>query len=248
MRLRLAGLRKRWPAWLLVITWSILLACFPWWAGLPLLLGCAAVQIARLASSQRYNAWIRRALRGGFVGLLIAVYRVFDGYALALTWTLLAALVGFSLLVLLESWQDRKPKRSVTAAASTPEWAEMALAPIGPSGTLIELQSPRWLAVTDCPAGWNMTMTAWHTCSLENGTHIENVKPEVSVAPDERWAAWPSRARRGVVLYDRKLGRQYRLRGWHLYGWHTDGPWLTRSEDQPPLALSHVLGQDLLEE
>jgi hypothetical protein len=33
-----------------------------------------------------------------------------------------------------------------------------------------------------------------------------------------------------------------------LFGWRGDEAWLTRGDDQPPLALSHVLGQDHIDE
>jgi hypothetical protein len=51
-----------------------------------------------------------------------------------------------------------------------------------------------------------------------------------------------------VVLYDRTRQKQYRLRGWQLYGWHAGEAWLSRGDDRPPLALSHVLGQDQRED
>ena len=250
MPLSLAALRDRWPAWLLVIAWILLLACLPWWAGLPLLLGLAAVQAAQLPRLRRYSGVLRRALRWGLAGLLVASYLAFGHHALGLTLTMLAALVGFSLLVLLESWQDRKPQRNVAMAAASPEWNELALAPIGPSETLIELQAPQWIALdggsADAPDG--AIMLGAHSCSIGSGIRIDNVEPQVSAAPGQQWLAWPMTAWRGVVLYDRAHGRQHRLRGWQLYGWHAGEAWLSRGEDQPPLALSHVLGQDVFEE
>jgi hypothetical protein len=249
VRLSLATLRDRWPAWLLVIAWILLLACLPWWAGLPLLLGLAAVQAARLPRLRRYSGVLRRALRWGLAGLLVAGNLAFGHHALGLTLTMLAALVGFSLLVLLESWQVRKPQRNVATATASADWSELALAPVGPAHTLIELQAPQWIALdegaADAPDG--AVMLDAHRCSIGPEARIDNVEPEVSVAPGQQWIAWPMAARHGVVLYDRAHGRQYRLRGWQLYGWHADEAWLSRSEDQPPLALSHVLGQDQLD-
>jgi hypothetical protein len=250
VRLRVAALSGRWPAWLLAIAWMLLLACLPWWVGLPLLLALAAIQVAQLPRLRRYGGILRRALRWGLAGLLVASYVAFGPHALGLTLAMLVALIGFSLLVLLESWQDRKPQRNVAAAAASQEWNELALAPIGPADTLIELRTVHWIALddrsTDVPE--DLIKLSAHSCSLGTETRIENIEPQVSVAPGQRWLAWPMTAWRGVVLCDRARGKQYRLRGWQLYGWHANEAWLTRSEDQPPLALSHVLGQDVVEE
>lgn len=248
VRLSFAASGRRWPAWSLAIAWALLLGVMPWWAGLPLLLGLAAIQLIRLPRLQRYHHVLRRALRWGFAGLLVASYRAFDNHGLGLTLTALAALAGFSLLVLLESWQDHTPRRSAAAAAS-PEWSELALAPIGPADTLIELQAPCWIALDgtspELPA--DIRMSDKHNCRIGAQTHIGPVEPQVSIAPGERWFAWPMTAWRGVVLYDRAHDRSYRLRGWQLYGWHAGEAWLSRAEDQPPLALSHVLGQDVID-
>lgn len=251
VRLKLAALLQRWPVWLPAMVWMLLLACLPWWVGLPLLLACVATQAARLPRLQRYGGVLRRALRWGFAGLLVASYLAFGQHALGLTLTMLAALVGFSLLVLLESWQDRKPQRNAAVARAAPEWNELALARVGPTDTLIELQPPHWLALdgasTDGVPADVATVSAGNY-RVGKKAHIQNVEARLSVAPGQRWLAWPMTARRGVVLYDRAHGRQYRLRGWELYGWQADKAWLSRSEDQPPLALSHVLGQDQHEE
>ncbi|GLQ92355.1 hypothetical protein [Dyella acidisoli] len=246
VRLSLTALRNRWPALALAIAWMVLLACLPWWAGLPLLLGLAAIQVARLPRLQPHNALLRRALRWGFAGLLVASYLAFDRHALGLTLTMLAALVGFSLLVLLESWQDRKPQRNAVLAATSPEWRDMALAQIGPADTLIELESPIWASLGE--SATDMTMIDMRNCRIGTNTHIHDIEPQVSMAPGQRWMAMPMTAWSGVVLYDRAHDKQYRLRGWQLYGWHAGEAWLSRGEDQPPLALSHVLGQDVFEE
>lgn len=249
VRLTLAAQLRRWPAWLLAIAWTVLLACLRWWIGLPLLLGIAATHIAQLPRLQRYNGLFRRALRWGLAGLLVASYRTFDHPALGATLTLLGTLVGFSLLVLLESWQDHKPQRDAAAASAAPEWSEMALAHVGPSDTLIALEQPHWVAVdaasTDTTC--RIAMTAPHRCCIEATMHVDNVEPQVSVAPGKRWMALPMTAWRGLVLYDRAHDKLYRLHGWQLYGWHAGEAWLSRSEDQPPLALSHVLGQDQID-
>jgi len=227
----------------------LLLACLPWWAGLPLLLALAAIQLAQLPRLQRYADVLRYALRWGLIGLLAASYLAFDRRALGLTVTMLAALAGFSLLVLLESWQGRKPQRDPSAAAAAPEWRELALAPIGPADTLIELEPPHWLALgaaaDELPA--DVVQRGGNSCQVGQGPRIEPIEPQICVAPGRRWLAWPIAAWRGVVLYDRACARVYKLRGWQLYGWHGSEAWLSRGEDHAPMALSHVLGQDRYE-
>ena len=239
-----------WPTWALAIVWGLLLACMPWWLGLPLLLGLAAAQAASFPRWQPRRGFIRLALRWGLAGLLIASYRALHGHALALILTLLVALVGFSLCVLLESWQDHKPLRSPVTAATALEWNELALAPVGPAAVIIELQAPTWFELDDTQVGMprGLVWIEGRSCRVDEQARIDRVEPRVSIAPGQGWLAWPIPAGRGVVLYDRTNHRQHRLRGWQLYGWHGAEAWLSRSEGQPPLALGHVLGQDQLEE
>ena len=250
VRLNLAASRRRWPNGLLAIAWAVLLACMPWWIDLPLLLALAAAQLAQVPRLQHYRGVMRRALRWGLAGLLVASYRVFGGHALGLTLTLLVALAGFSLLVLMESWQDRKPLRSEALAAATPEWNEMARAPIGPSAVIIELLSPQWTALDGSAQSAlpDLSPVAGGGWRVGTNGELKHVEPRVSVSPDQGWMAFVIAADRGVVLYDRAHGRQYRLPGWQLYGWNANEAWLTRGEDQPPLALSHVLGHDRTQE
>ena len=250
MRLSFTALLRRWPIWLTAIAWALLLACLPWWVGLPLLVGFAATQAAQLPRLHRYVGILRSALRWGLVGVLVAGYRAIDGHALALTLMLLAALVGFSLLVLLESWQDRKPLRNAAIAAASPEWHDMALAPIGPAAAIIELQPPVWFDLDSSADGVpiDVTWTAERNCRIGARARIEHIEPRICMAPGQDWLALPITADHGVVLYDRVHDRQYRLRGWQLYGWGAGEAWLSRSDDQPPLALSHVLGQDQVAE
>jgi hypothetical protein len=241
---------RGWPAWLLAIAWTLLLAGMPWWIGLPLLLGLAVMQATSWPRWQRHGHIIRLALRWGLAGLLIACYRALEQHSSALVLTLLAALIGFSLLVLLESWQDHKTLRNPAVAAASPEWKQLALAPVGPTAVVIELHAPAWLALDGAGDGLpdDVSWAEGRSCRVGSGTCIDQVEPRVSVAPAHGWLAWPMSGRRGVVLYDRAHKRQYRLRGWQLYGWHAGEAWLSRGEDQPPLALSHVLGQDQLDE
>ena len=250
MRLKFAESGRRWPAWLPAIAWMLVLAAVPWWTGLPLLLGFAAIRASRLPRLQRYDGRLGHALRWGLAGGLIAGLRTIDDYRLGLIGIALAALAGFSLLAALESWLARKSRRSTVAAAPIPEWRELALAPIGPAGTMIELQAPTWVALDEGAADVpdDVRMDGASSCAVGALTRIDNVQSQLCVAPGLRWLAWPMAARRGLVLYDRNHDKQYRLRGWQLYGWHAEEAWLSRSEEQPPLALSHVLGQDQREE
>jgi hypothetical protein len=250
VRLSHAVQKRGWSAWLLAIAWMLLLACLPWWIDLSLLLGCAAVQAVHLPRLHRYQRILRSALRWGFAGLLIATYRALDVHALALTLTLLVALVGFSLLVLFESWQDRKPLRNKAMAAALPEWREMAMSATGPAAEVIELQPPVWLPLADSAEAASMGVS-WipeGRCRIGADGFVDHVEPTISIAPGQGWLAFPVAPGRGVVLYDCATHRQYRLRGWQLYGWHAGEAWLSRSEDQPPIALSHVLGLDQREE
>ena len=250
VRLTRIRLQRGWPSWLLAIAWMLLLAYVPWWIDLLLLLGVVIAQLVPLPRLRRHGGQLRLALRWGLAGLLLAVYRTLQGHELAITLTLLAALTGFSLLVLLESWQRHKPERNAALAASSPEWREMALAPVGPSAEIIELQPPTWLQLDD-RAEDNPAGITWHTrngCRIGGDVSIDHVEPRVSLAPGQGWLALPITSARGVVLYDRTRQKQYRLRGWQLYGWHAGEAWLSRGDDRPPLALSHVLGQDQRED
>lgn len=244
--------QRGWPARLLAIAWGLLLVCLPWWIDLPLLLGLALMQAMHGPRWQHASHLLRLALRWGLAGLLGATYRALQLQSpqLALTLTLLIALTGFSLLVLLESWQRHTLLRNPAVAAATPEWSELALAPVGPAAEIIELQAPTWLepgSVSDGIPGDVRWIDA-DSCRIGERIRIDHVEPRVSVAPGQHWLAWPITAGRGVVLYDRAHERQYRLRGWQLYGWRAGEAWLSRGEDQPPLALSHVLGHDQPEE
>ena len=250
VRLNLAAQPRRWPALILAVAWGLLLALVPWWIGAPLLLALVIAQLTRAPRLQPYSGVIRRALRWGFAGVSIASYRAFGGHALGLTFALLVALAGFSLLVLLESWQNRKPLRDATLAAESPEWRDMAMAPVGPSASIIELESPTWMASSDWPADATFHIECLTDQSYRVGKHtkIHHVEPQMSLSKGQGWVAWPMTAGRGVVLYDLARDKAFRVRGWQLFGWRGDEAWLTRGDDQPPLALSHVLGQDHIDE
>jgi hypothetical protein len=250
VRLNLAVLWRRWPSLILAIAWTLLLACVPWWMGVPWLLALAIAQLTHAPRLQHYNVLIRLALRWGLVGVLIASFRAFGGHALGLTYTLLVALVGFSLLVCLESWQKRTPLRDAALAAESPEWRDMAMAPVGPSAVIIEIDPPMWMVPDDpsIDASFRVECMTDHSYRVGNDTKIQHVEPQVCMSTKRGWVAWPMTAGRGVVLYDRARDKAFRLRGWQLFGWRGDEAWLTRGDDQAPLALSHVLGQDYIDE
>jgi hypothetical protein len=159
---------------------------------------------------------------------------------------LLAALAGFSLLMLLEGWLDRDRPRP-PSPSSAAEWSELAMAPVGPAAAIIELRPPVWLDAaqgTADPRGGTLHGDG-RGLVLADGTHLDGVEPRCSFSADGRWLAAPLAGSRGVVLKDRRRGgRLYRLRGWQLCGWHADQPWLSRGEHGAPLALAHVLGRD----
>jgi hypothetical protein len=234
--------RRRWPAWLPALAWLLLLACLPWWLGLPLLLACAFALLWRVAPPA---ALLRQGLRWGLVGLLLAILRAFNAGALGWLWGLLATLAGYSLLVLLESWLDRaRPREAAHAPAA--EWPELALAPIGPVDTIVELQPPSWhdlrQGVAD-PLGGELRWCDG-VAELANGGRLDGVQPRADFSVDGRWLALPLADGRGLLLLDRQRDRCHRLRGWQLAGWHAAQPWLSRDEERMPLALGHVLGRD----
>lgn len=236
---------RRWLTWLPALAWLLLLTCLPWWLDLPLLLACALALLWRTGQLAAHTPWLRRGLRWGLPGLLLAVLRAFGADALAWLLTLLAALAGFSLLMLLENWLDRGRPREPSPAA-TDEWPELALAPIGPAAAIIELQPPQWCALADGfadPLGGELR---WRDAVLQlaDGSRFDGVEPRCDFAADGRWLALSLTGQRGLLLLDRRHDRRYRLRGWQLAGWHEGQPWLSRDEEHAPLAITHVLGRD----
>ena len=245
VRLRLPAFLQRWPEWLPAVVWTLLLAWLPWWLDLPLLLTLSVALLVWPNWLSAHACMMRRALRWGLPGLLLAVLRALGGNALAWLSVLLTALAGFSLLMLLESWLDRG-QRHAPLPASPAEWNELALAPIGPTAAIIELQPPVWLTaddgVTD-PRGGEVHY-ANRVFRQGHGRRIEGADPRCCFSPDGRWFAAVLAAGRGVALQDCQRDKLYRLRGWQLVGWYAGQPWLSRGEDRAPLALSHVLGRD----
>lgn len=237
---------RRWSAWWPAPVWLLLLACLPWWLDLPLLLAAASLLLwhsARLPAGQARR--LRLALRWGLPGLLVAVLRALGADALGALYTLLAALAGFSLLMLLENWLDRGHLQPI--AADTAEWPELALAPIGPAGgAIIELRPPLWHPLQEGLADPLGGELRWgdEAVQLADGSRLYGVEPSCDFEADGRWLALPLARQHGLLLLDRRRNRRHRLRGWQLAGWHQGQPWLSRDEAHAPLAIAHVLGHD----
>ena len=241
---------RRWLVWLPALAWLLLLAVLPWWLDLPLLVACALALLWRTGPLAAHASLLRRGLRWGLPGLLLAILRMFGADALAWLLALLAALAGFSLLMLLENWLDRgrldRGKRREASPSSADEWPELALAPIGPPATIIELQPPQWHALEGSLADPLGGELCWHDGALQlaDGSRVGGVEPRCDFAVDGRWLVLPLAGQRGLLLLDRRHDRRHRLRGWQLAGWHEGQPWLSRDEERAPLAIAHVLGRD----
>lgn len=236
---------RRWLTWLPAFAWLLLLTCLPWWLDLPLLVACVLALLWRTGPLQAQARLLRLGLRWGLPGLLLAILRAFGADALAWLVALLAALAGFSLLMLLENWLDRGRPREPSPAAAD-EWPELAMAPIGPAAEIIELQSPQWRALEKGLADPLGGELGWHGGALQlaDGSRVGGVEPRCDFAPDGRWLVLPLAGQRGLLLLDRRHDRRHRLRGWQLAGWYEGQPWLSRDEEHTPLAIAHVLGHD----
>lgn len=254
VRLSAGRPQQRWPRWLPALLWLLLLAVLPWWLGLPLLLLCATALLWRPGTwSLSPSVW-RRALRWGLPGVLLAVWRAAGPGALGWLLTLLAALAGFSLLVLLENWLDRARSRAAAqaahagAGADAADWPQLALAPVAAPATIIELEPVVWhelraAALAD-PLGGTLTWQG-DALLLPDGRRVDGVEPRCAYAADGRWLALPLVQQRGLLLIDRQRDRRHRLRGWQLAGWYAGQPWLARDEEHAPLDIAHVLGRDV---
>ncbi|HET6807382.1 MAG TPA: hypothetical protein VFH59_18255 [Frateuria sp.] len=222
--------------WVYAPAWLLALAVLPWWLGLPLLLAIAAVLLFATDRLERHAPLLRRALRWGLPGVLFALQRALGGGAFAWAMALLGALAGFTLLAGLEAWLDRG-RREQVAQPELRDWPSLALAPIGPTAEVVELAPPQWCeGICPDPRGGEARWDSGRFV-LADAT-VERVQAWASFSPDGRW--FIARTSRGVLLLDRDHGRDYRLRGWELCGWH-DGPWLARGTG-PAMAWREVLG------
>jgi hypothetical protein len=231
------------------VAWTCLVGLLPWWVGLPLLLLLAlgAVLLARRVA--HYAELCRRGLRWGLPGFLFAVQRALGGDLIAWGAALLGALVGFSLVVLLESLLDRGVRR-VPHTAVSPEWCEMALAPIGPPAHIIELSRADWREVSgrfNDTSGESVRYEAQASGSgryvFAEGRTIDNASPRCCFGPGGRWFVASRPEGRGDILWDRQGDHVHRLAGWELYGWDGEQPWLAQGSDGAPASLHEVLGQ-----
>lgn len=228
--------------------WLVLLALLPWWLGVPLLLALASillVSIERLGA----QAWmVRAALRWGLPGMLLALPRALGGDVMAWGVALLGVLVGYTLLAGLEAWLDRDRRRASPSSGPVPEWPELALAPAGPGAAIIELQPPRWRqpdATFDDGRGdrvqWRADGPRGGHYRFADGTILDDASGRCCFSPHGRWFAVATA--HGLMLWDRDHGGIHRLRGWQLWGWQGDQPWLSRGDTTPPQLLKDVLGQ-----
>lgn len=253
--------------WALTLSWAVALALLPWWIGFPLLLGLVAVLLFLAHRLTGEHRWLlRHGLRWGLPGALFALQRALGGNIFGWIIALLGMLTGYTLLAGLEAWLDRDKRRAGAAAASggpsadgstaSPvrgaadgEWSALALAPVGPPAEIIELQCPLWHAVSavDDPHGGCVRYRDG-AYRFDDGTLVKADGCAAAFSPDGRWFAAGIENNRGTVLRDRQLGKLHRLRGWRLYGWHREQPWLTRRDGELPLTLRAVLGDDAVDE
>lgn len=230
------------------LAWAVLVALMPWWMGLLLVLLSALAAVLFDRRIARYAERARRALRWGLPGLLFAVQRALGGDLMAWGAALLGALVGFSLVVLMESLLDHRVRRTPMAQAS-PEWSELAMAPVGPPAHIIELARAQWHEATgdrmDDTHGVRFESTGRRRGRyvFAQGQAVDKASSRYCVSPQGRWFVANLPGGRGEILFDCQQGRTHRLSGWQLSGWEGDLPWLARRGDGVPAPLHEVLGQ-----
>lgn len=218
----------------------------PWWAGLPLLLLQVLGAVFFAHRMVHYAVLCRRGLRWGLPGWLFALQRALGGDLVAWGAALLGALVGFSLVVLMESLLDRRVRRTPHRPVS-PEWSEMALASIGPPVHIIELVRANWREGDgrfDDPDGAPVRFEADNgRYVFAQGRVIDQASARCCFGPGGRWFVASLPDGRGDILWDRHGDHVYRLAGWELCGWEGEQPWLGQGPDGVPAPLHEVLGQ-----
>lgn len=223
--------------WGYALAWLVVLAALPWWLGLPWLLAIGAGLLLSPERLRLHAPMLRLSLRWGLPGALFALQRALGGDAFAWAMALLGVLVGYTLLAGLEAWLDRGLREPMAQAESS-EWPVLALAPIGPRVSIVELQPPQWSeGICPDPRGGEARWAAGRFRLADGG--VVDAGERGSFSPDGRW--FVAQFSGGVVLLDRDHGGRYRLRGWALCGWH-DGPWLARGTG-PAMGWREVLGQ-----
>lgn len=235
--------------WLLLAGWVVLLALLPWWLGLVALaaLACAAIYYAKRSASLADACG--SALKWGLPGLLFAVQRALGGDLLAWGAALLGALVGFSLVALLESVLFHRQHPAV-GQKPMPEWKDMAMAPVGPPGRIIELSVPVWQEAEGSqvdPLGqpFRFVPNGPHmgTYEFANGRHMDGLSARYTFGPGGRWFVANLARGTGDLIHDCHSGKSWRLQGWHLCGWEGEAPWFSRQTDGVPVPLHEALGQ-----
>lgn len=230
----------------LLAGWVVLLALLPWWLDLLVMLGLVACVIHLAHRSASQSDACRSALRWGLAGFLFAVQRALGGDLLAWGAALLGALVGFSLVALFESFLFRRgqPVRN----AASPEWKDMAMAPVGPPAHIIELEPVRWFEAGDTLVEASGASFRFETRRSNSGTYrfdsgrqLDGLSPRYALG--QRWFVADMAQGEGNVLLNLSTGRAHHLRHWHLCGWEGDTPWLSRDPDGLPVSLHEVLGQ-----
>lgn len=230
------------------MAWTGLLGLLPWWLGGLVLLALVGGAVAFDRHRAPVAELCRRGLRWGLPGALFALQRALGGDLLAWGAALLGALVGFSLVVLLESLLDRRVRRA-PAGTISPEWRELAMAPIGPAPHIIELLPVQWLHVTgsfDDPLGesahYEPQGEGHGRYVFAQGRVIDQASPRCCFGPEGRWFVASLPDGRGDILWDRQGDRLHRLVGWELYGWEDTQPWLAQGTDGAPAPLHEALG------
>lgn len=227
----------------------IAVALIPWWMGLPLWLLLAIGAVMFHHRIEHYANLSRRGLYWGLPGVLFAAQRALGGDLLAWGAALLGALVGYSLLALMESLLDRRIQRA-RAATPSPEWSELALAPIGPPARIIELTRVAWSDATSEFSDPDGESVRYEENGARRGRYvfaqgrvIERASPRCCFGPGGRWFAARLPGERGEILWDRRNDHLHRLAGWALSGWEGGQPWLARGTDGVPAPLHEVLGR-----
>lgn len=246
------ALRRTWPFAL----WLIALALVPWWLGLPLLLGIAAALPMHV---ERLHAWqgrLRLALRWGLPGVAFALGHGFAEAALGWTVGAVAALAGFTLLAGLETWLDRHrrvARAAVPMPPAPPEWPERVQAPPPAGSGIIELEPPAWQAVDAAPialpAGlWGGSLRyvraeGFAGFRFDDGRGVAAPPGRCAIEPGGGWLAVEIPP--GVLLWEARDGRVYRLRRRQLCGWHAGRPWLQSGPGEMPVPLDEALRREL---
>jgi len=229
--------------------WTVLVALLPWWTGLPVLLLLVVGAVSFDQHIAHYAELSRRGLRWGLPGWLFAMQRALGSDLLAWGAALLGALVGFSLVVLMESLLDRRVKRAPQAAVS-PEWNELALAPMGPPVHIIELSRVVWSEASaefadpeGDPVRYEAKGYGPGRYVFPEGRVIDEASPRCCFGPGGRWFAASLPGGHGDILWDRRSHHVHRLTGWELSGWNGEQPWVSRGPDGVPASLHEALGQ-----